>query len=176
MPDTAMSHLMSKGSQGGHSHALARAAFVFPVVVLAASLSSCGVALDGPAGALLAGSGASGSLLASAPSGGPAQAGTFRIAGSAAELYPGHTAQLKLTVTNPWTFGIVVTSLTVVVHNASVDCTGTNLVASAFAGKLSVAAHRSAKVILHLSMHQSAPNACEGVRFPLWYRGLAKRT
>lgn len=107
------------------------------------------------------------------PAVGP-RTGTFGIAGSASQLYPGATVPLVLTLTNPQPFVIVVTSLTVRVSNASANCAGTNLSASDFTGRLPVPARGSAKTTLHLSMQLSALNGCAGAVFPLSFTGLAR--
>jgi len=158
-------------------HAFALLAVGAFALVVASYLSSEKAPVGVPARALLVGTGLSGSPPGTSPTGGTVAArqktGTFRIAGSAAGLYPGHTVPLVLTVTNPESFAIVVTSLTVKVSNASTKCTAGNLSATAFDGKLTVPAHRSARATLHLSMHLSARNGCEGAKFPLTFRGLA---
>lgn len=100
--------------------------------------------------------------------------GTFRIAGSVSGLFPGSSRQLKLTVSNPQTFPIVVTSIATAVQNASASCTAANLSVSAFSGQLSVPAFGSAKVTVLAKLAYSAPNACIGSKFPLVYSGLGK--
>jgi len=168
-----------EGVPAGHRHAAARLAVaVVGALVLTACFSSIRTPVDASARVLLTGAGDSGSPvpanLADETAAGQKN-GSFRIAGSAAKLYPGATVPLVLTVTNPQKFVIVVTSLTVKVSNASAKCAGTNLTVSAFAGKLSVPAHASAKATLHLSMHFGALDACEGAKFPLSFHGLARK-
>jgi len=159
-------------------HPYALCAVAVSALALAVSLPSYGSSSVELARAVLVGTGTSGSPSGASPTveagGARPETGTFRIAGSATKLFPGHTVPLVLTVTNPQSFAIVVTSLTVGVHNASIKCAATNLSASAFASRLSVAAHRSSKATLHLSMHLNAPNACESAKFPLSFRGLAR--
>jgi hypothetical protein len=158
-------------------HAVARLLVVPSALVLAFTLTSYRASFGEPSSALLVGVGRSGSLLPPSPTGATAAAGqqtiTFRITGSATKLFPGATVPLVLTVTNPESVAIVVTSLTVKVGNASSTCTASNLSATAFTGKLSVPALGSAKATLHVSMHLSAPNACKGAKFPLAFSGLA---
>ncbi|MGO9559107.1 MAG: hypothetical protein ACLPQS_16435 [Acidimicrobiales bacterium] len=106
--------------------------------------------------------------------GGGTQA-SFKIAGSTKGLYPGGRVPLVLKVTNPDSFAIVVTSLTVRVGRAGPRCRGANVSIPAFSGRLKVAAHKSARVTLHATLLHSAPNGCEGARFPLHYRGRARK-
>jgi hypothetical protein len=101
--------------------------------------------------------------------------GSFRIAGSAGGLFPGHTTPLTLTATNPMAFKIIVTSITTTVNEASATCLAPNLSVSSFSGHLSVPAHGSAKVVVGASLAQGAPDACISATFPLVYSGLGRR-
>lgn len=101
--------------------------------------------------------------------------GTFTIAGAANGLYPGLTKPLTLLVTNPQHFPIVVTSLIVTVHNASLGCTAANISVTPFSGTLSVGSQASASVTLHITLAHQAPDACQGAVFPLRYFGLAAK-
>jgi hypothetical protein len=101
--------------------------------------------------------------------------GSFTIAGHVAGLFPGHTKRLVLTVTNPQAFAIVVTSMTTTVKVASVGCKASNLSISAFSGHLEVPAFGSAHTSVVASLAESAPNACAGSAFRLFYRGIGRR-
>jgi len=154
--------------------------FSLIVVVVAGlvALLTLGTPGEAEAGTLV-GTGSSGSSLESAANVQPttdAAAGTFRIAGSAARLYPGAVVPLVLTVTNPDGFVIVVTSLTVKVHGTSTACGSPYVSASSFRGALHVSAHGSSRETLTLSMHLSADNGCQGAQFTLLYSGLARKT
>jgi hypothetical protein len=102
-----------------------------------------------------------------------ATAGSFRISGSVAGLYPGAQLPLVLTVTNPERFAIVVSSLSVAVGPAMPGCGAANLTATSFAGRLHVPALGTAAVSVQVTLAHSAPNACQGAVFPLHYTGLA---
>lgn len=99
--------------------------------------------------------------------------GSFGIGGSVNGLYPGLTKPLKLTVSNPQHFAIVVTSVTVAVGNASQACGAANLSVTHFSGRRRVGAKGSARVTLEVTLAHSAPDACQGAVFPLRYSGRA---
>jgi len=98
---------------------------------------------------------------------------TFIITGKVSGLYPGSTFPLVLTVTNPYSFAITVTSITTTVSNASSTCLAANVNVSSFSGHLLVGAGKTAKTAVTAKMLHSAPNPCQGVVFPLRYSGLA---
>lgn len=98
-------------------------------------------------------------------------AATFTISGKVLGLYPGKTLPLTLTVTNPNKFSITVTSSTTSISNASSACTAPHLKVTSFSGSLVVGALNSAKVKVNTTLLHSAPNACQGVEFPLHYTG-----
>jgi hypothetical protein len=99
--------------------------------------------------------------------------GSFTIAGSVKGLYPGLTKPLKLTITNPQHFAIVVTSVKVAVGNASQGCKAANIAVTHFSGRRRVGAKGSARVTLELTLAHKAPDACQGAVFPLRYSGRA---
>lgn len=103
----------------------------------------------------------------------PAAAGSFRISGNVAGLYPGAHFPLVLTVTNPEHFAIVVTTLSVAVGNAKPGCGAANLTATSFSGHLPVPASGTAATKVKVTLAHSAPNACQGAVFPLRYTGVA---
>jgi hypothetical protein len=120
---------------------------------------------------VLSGAGTAGAPVATSA----AAAGSFRISGSVAGLYPGAQLPLVLTVTNPKYFAIVVSSLSVAVAAATPGCGAANLTATSFSGNLQVPALGTAAVSLQVTLAHSAPNACQGVVFPLHYTGLASK-
>jgi hypothetical protein len=99
----------------------------------------------------------------------------FRISGSVDGLFPGKVAPLALKVTNPQKFAIVVKSLSVSVSNASATCTASNVGVTSFSGALSVPAGASAVATVRITLLHSAPNACQGAVFPLYYYGVATK-
>ena len=96
----------------------------------------------------------------------------FRISGHVTKLYPGKRARLVAFVRNPNPFPIKVTRVRVTVGNAP-GCSGRNIVIKRFKGRHRVGGHRSIKLKLRVRMRASAPNTCQGDRFPLVYHGRA---
>lgn len=101
--------------------------------------------------------------------------GTFTIAGNVAGMYPGLTAPMVLTVSNPKPFSIVVTSITTTIGDANAACSASNLTVTAFSGQLLVPGLGSAATTVHASMAKSAGDPCQGATFPLVYNGLASK-
>jgi hypothetical protein len=171
----------STGAQGSSQRALRAMPFA-----LLALLGLLGIGLAGSAGGprpdpvVLPRHGNSGHALAGTGGrvdGGPqaVASGSFKITGKLTGLYPGLTKALALTVTNPQSFAIVVTSIVTKVQNASATCTAPNLAVSAFSGQLSVPALGSAKTSVLAKLAQGAPNPCIGATFPLVYSGVGKK-
>ena len=103
-----------------------------------------------------------------------ASKGTFSISGGLTGLYPGDAAPLVLSVFNPNSAPITVTSITTTVGKASSACQAKNLSITPFQGSLTVGPGGSAQVSVTAAMAYSAPNACEGVVFPLQYAGVGQ--
>ncbi|MFL5797131.1 MAG: hypothetical protein ACJ77A_04250 [Actinomycetota bacterium] len=102
----------------------------------------------------------------------------FYISGDANGLYPGRTTSLPLTVTNPNTSLISVTSLTVAVTGTDVpgcDASGTNLATAGYSGPpFTVPANDgTATVSVPISMPTSVVDACRNATFALAYGGSA---
>ena len=98
---------------------------------------------------------------------------SFSIAGTVAHLFPGKKRSLVLTVTNHQKVTITVTSISTIVSNASSGCVAANVKVTSFSGHLLVAAGKTAKATVHVTMTHSAPNGCQGAHFPFHYSGLA---
>jgi hypothetical protein len=103
----------------------------------------------------------------------PTQAAKFSVSGSASGAYPGGNLPLPLTVTNQYPFAITVTSISIQVGNATSNCPAANLTPMNFTGSLAVPANGTASVTLGVMMVSGAPNACQGVTFPLTYTATA---
>lgn len=97
----------------------------------------------------------------------------FSIAGGVTGLYPGLTAPMVLTVSNPGQTQITVTSVTTSVGDASASCLAGDVSVSAFSGRLVVPAHGSATLSVSATMAHSAPDGCQGAVFPFTYTGQA---
>jgi hypothetical protein len=98
--------------------------------------------------------------------------GAFTIRGHVLGLYPGGKTRLTLTIRNRNAFAIKVRSIRVKVANAS-GCSRSNVVVRRFRGSLRVAAGKTRRLRLPISMRRAAPDACMGARFPLRYTGKA---
>jgi hypothetical protein len=98
----------------------------------------------------------------------------FSISGKVTGLFPGRVVPLNLTVHNPNSYAITITSIRTVVESASTQCTSANVSVSAFSGKHVVGARASGIVGVKVTMRRGAPNACQGKAFPFRYAGTAK--
>jgi hypothetical protein len=101
--------------------------------------------------------------------------GRFQIAGSVHGLYPGDSTDLMLTVSNPFSFPIVVKSISTTVGSPRPSCKALYLTVGSFSGHLKVTSHGSAQVSVPVVLAHAAPNGCQGVRFGLEYHGLARK-
>ena len=131
----------------------------------------------GSADIKLSGAGAAGvgdTTTAGAPSA-VAASGRFTITGHVSSLYPGASRALALTIFNPESYGIIVTSITTKVGSPSAACPGTLASVTTFAGSKTVPAHASRHVTVEASLAQAAPNACQGAFFPFLYSGAGYR-
>jgi len=88
-------------------------------------------------------------------------------------LFPGKTLPLVLTLDNPNKLTITVTSVTTTVENATSTCGATYVSVTGLPGHLAVAAGKTGKVTVRVTMKTSAPNSCEGKSFPFHYKGTA---
>ncbi|MGO9559702.1 MAG: hypothetical protein ACLPYW_11515 [Acidimicrobiales bacterium] len=151
-------------------------------VLLAVCTLGTGGSSSGLNGTILTGYGSSGGPTQMAAPGvvnaasGAASGGlvsSFSISGRVKGLFPGKTLHLVLTVKNPLKDAITVTSLTTTVSNASSRCHAKYVKVTRFSGHLHVAAGKTGKTTVKVTMAHSAPNACQGGKFPLLYRGTA---
>ena len=115
-----------------------------------------------------------------APSGeGPAAvrelARGFSISGHVEGLYPGAQASLRLRVRNHHRFPIVIRSITVTAADAASGCNAASLQVSGFRGRRVVRARRAKRIRVPISMLADAADECQNARFPLTFRGKARR-
>jgi hypothetical protein len=102
-------------------------------------------------------------------------AARFKIRGHIAHLYPGKKTEMRLGVTNPNGFPIVVRSIKVKVRPAGRWCTAKALKVSRFHGARRIRAHHTVKMKLRIRMRRKVSRACMGARFPLRFVGKATR-
>lgn len=100
---------------------------------------------------------------------------TFTITGHARRLSPGVTRTLRLRIGDPAPFAILVREVTVTVRNANPGCPHRYARVASYSGSLRVPAHGSSALRLAITLLPSAPNACQGARFPLDFHGRAER-
>jgi hypothetical protein len=100
---------------------------------------------------------------------------TFTITGRARRLSPGVTRILRLRVRDPAPFAILVREVTVTVHDANPACSHRHVRVTSYAGSLRVPARGSSLLRLAITLLPSAPDACQGARFPLGFHGRAER-
>ena len=96
---------------------------------------------------------------------------SFTISGSVSGLYPGASLPLVLTITDPKTYAINVSSISTTVTSQKSSCSPVNVAVSSFAGSLAVPARSSVHTTVIAEMLQAAPDACQGVMFKLVYSG-----
>ena len=101
--------------------------------------------------------------------------GTFRITGHVTGLYPGVHKKLRLRLKNLNPTPIRVVSVRVRVRSTAAACPSNVVRVGRLKrrARVTVKARRVRKVSLPVSMLASAPDACQGARFRLRYRGKA---
>jgi hypothetical protein len=101
----------------------------------------------------------------------------FTLSGSVAGLLPGKPVPLRLTVSNPDSQPIRLTSATATARAASSACPAGLLSVTTFSGtpQTVVAARGQAVIELTVTLSAQAPNACKLVSFPLTYAGQAEQ-
>ena len=97
----------------------------------------------------------------------------FVVSGHVTGLRPGGTKALNLTVRNPNSVAIRVTSLTVGAAQAAPGCSASRLELPAWAGSLPIPKRGTASLTVHVQLKPGAPDACQGATWPLTYGGTA---
>jgi hypothetical protein len=151
------------------------AAFASFVAMVGASGSASGQVVE--AGSILGRGSAETSAIGQLPPGAlrTAASKSFAISGHVTGLYPGAVLPLKVTVSNPWHFGIIVTSISASVGPGRPGCAAANLKVSPFTGELKLGAGQTGYATLEVTLAHAAPDACQGAVFPLSYRGVARK-
>ncbi len=99
---------------------------------------------------------------------------TFQLSGSVDGLFPGQATSLGVSVANPFSFDIEITS----VHARVADvggCVGSNVRIPPFSGSARVTAGREALIPLPVLLDRATPDSCQGVSFPITYTASARR-
>jgi len=97
----------------------------------------------------------------------------FVVSGQVEDLRPGGTRPMVLTVRNPNSIGIRVTSLTVRAGAASAGCSASSLTLPQWTGSLVVPKNGTATLTVQVGLKPTAPDACQGAQWPLTYGGTA---
>ena len=97
----------------------------------------------------------------------------FVVSGRVEGLRPGATRPLALTVENPNSVPIRVTSITVAAGAAGPGCPGSSLVLPRWTGSLAVPKRGTASLSVDVRLLGGAPDACQGAVWPLTYGGTA---
>ena len=97
----------------------------------------------------------------------------FIVSGQVENLAPGGSRPMVLTVQNPNSVALRVTSLTVTASAATTSCPASALNLPQWTGSLLVPKNGSASVTVDVGLKPTAPNACQGARWPLAYGGTA---
>jgi hypothetical protein len=101
------------------------------------------------------------------------------VKGSVTNLWPGRTTTMRVTVKNPFSSTVVVKTIKVKVGTGKGllgVCSPKVLTIKPWKGKAkagTVKAHRTKRFVLKVSMKRTAPNSCQGVRFPLAFSAKA---
>ena len=97
----------------------------------------------------------------------------FVVSGHVVGLHPGAVKPLVLTVRNPNSVAIRVTSINVTVRAAGATCPATTMVVPRWSGSLLVPRDGTAAVTVSSRMSASAPNGCQSATYVLSYGGSA---
>ncbi len=85
-------------------------------------------------------------------------------------LVPGHTAMLRVRLTNPYPAAIVVSSLRTELDSGIAGCAAT---AGVLTRRVHLAAHASRTIVLSVTLSASASNACQGASFAATFAAAA---
>jgi hypothetical protein len=97
----------------------------------------------------------------------------FVVSGQVEDLRPGATRPMVLTVQNPNSVDIRVTSLTVTAAAAAAGCPGSSLNLPQWTGSLVVAKRGTASLTVDVGLEPTAADACQGATWQLTYGGTA---
>jgi hypothetical protein len=97
----------------------------------------------------------------------------FVVSGHVEDLRPGGTRPMVLTVRNPNSVAIRVTSVTMAAGAAAPGCPASSLTLPQWTGSLRVPKRGTASLTVDVHLKPGAPNVCQGARWPLTYGGTA---
>jgi hypothetical protein len=92
---------------------------------------------------------------------------SMKISGHVSGMYPGRVALVRVRVKNPGHVAVVVKQVSATVGDAGAGCDSTYLSVKSSRKKLRIAPGRRVKLTLQATMLPDAPDACQGLTFPL---------
>lgn len=104
-----------------------------------------------------------------------ARPGSFGLHGHVTGLYPGARRRMRVIVRNPRPYAIEVTSVRVRAADPVPGCPGSMVRVRWHRRRVRIEAGRAARVLLLIALRRAAPDACQGVRFPLTFNARAVR-
>jgi hypothetical protein len=103
----------------------------------------------------------------------PSAHAALRASGHVRGLYPGAVTWMRVTVRNVTKVRLRVTELRATVGTPNDGCLSSMLRVRPLRSQPVVAAHGSIKVRVRVRLRRIAPDACQGVRFPLTFSAKA---
>lgn len=97
----------------------------------------------------------------------------FEVSGTVGGLYPGAVVVFDAEIGNPFNVTIVVTGVRAVASDASPDCSGDLVDVADTTADTVIVAGSTGLVVLTITMDPDAPDACQGVGFPLAFTATA---
>jgi hypothetical protein len=104
-----------------------------------------------------------------------AAARSFRVRGSVRGLYPGLAKTIRARASNPFAFSIELRRVTVTVRRPAPGCPAETVRVHPWRGAVGISQGATRHIPLRVRMVPSAPDACQGARYPLVYSGRAVR-
>ncbi|HEY7399592.1 MAG TPA: hypothetical protein VH989_01720 [Actinomycetota bacterium] len=99
---------------------------------------------------------------------------SVKISGHVSGMVPGRVATIKATVRNPGSVSVVVKQVSASVGDAGPGCDAGNLVVTHSKKAVHIGPGRRVKVKLRATMAASAPDACQGLTFPLSFHAKVR--
>ena len=99
----------------------------------------------------------------------------FVVSGHVENLRPGGSRPMVLTVQNPNSVAIRVTSVTITAGAAAPGCPASSLTLPRWTGSLQVPKNGTASLTVNVALKASTTDACQGAQWPLTYGGTAEK-
>jgi len=99
----------------------------------------------------------------------------FTVKGHTKGFYPGRRRPMRVTVTNPNAFAIMVTRVSASVRSVAAGCSTRSVKITPWRGRARVSARGHRRMKLLVRMLPRTPDSCQGARFGLRFGGTAVR-